>query len=167
MPFGMPHDRTILLTYNCVMDWYEMGIFSESIDNNPNGIFLWSGMGQSDAKSIKIESHFHVGISKGLNLPTGHWCLAFILWQVRHLSTHAAISFFILNPIRSVTLNHCTIFPLEVLNNDYYGLLSKFSFLIPLYWAYIVGFETWSLHPHVSQGQVILLVWYYAWTFLT
>ena len=61
-----------------------MSRFGEPINNK----------GQSIMKSIEIESHFRMGISKSLNLRTGCWGSALTFWQVKHLSTFSAIFFF-------------------------------------------------------------------------
>jgi len=57
------------------MNWYKMGRFGEFVHNGPNNIlpfFFEIERGKPIVKSMEMESHLQVGISKGLNSPTGH-----------------------------------------------------------------------------------------------
>jgi len=47
-------------------------------------------------KYINMEPYFHVEIYKDRSSPMGRWCSALTFWQIRHLSTHSAISLFML-----------------------------------------------------------------------
>jgi len=41
-----------------------------------------------------MQSHFHIGISKGCSVPPGLWCSTFAFWKVKQADTNYATSFF-------------------------------------------------------------------------
>ena len=72
----------------------EMGWRCHFIDNNPNKIVYLRNLGNLVIKSILIISHFHsispIDWAKHLGL----WFSIFICWQLEHLATNSAISFY-------------------------------------------------------------------------
>ena len=68
--------------------------FWEPIYNYPNRIITSERSGQIVTKSMVICSHFHWGISILYINPDGLLFSAFTYWQIRHLVTNSATSFF-------------------------------------------------------------------------
>ena len=80
MSFSMPCNRTICLTYNyanpstCQVSWTAMN-WADLVNISTITqitFFFEAERGNPITKSIKIVSYFNLGISKGLNSPTGH-----------------------------------------------------------------------------------------------
>ena len=52
-------------------------------------------LGNPTTKSMVMCSHFYTEIGRLCNKPVGLWCSILTYWQVKHLATNSAISFFI------------------------------------------------------------------------
>jgi len=153
----MPCRRTISLTYNCAslstpqVSWMSIkrADFVSLSTRTQIAFFLEAERSNPIIKSINIESHFQVGISKGLSSPTARWYSAFTFWHVKYLSTYSAISLFTSSHQKNCLRSLYIFVLLGVLSIECYGLPLKSFSSTPLYWARTVYSETSRFHLHV------------------
>ncbi|KAK9082915.1 hypothetical protein Scep_029386 [Stephania cephalantha] len=64
-------------------NWYEMGIFRQSVHNHPDVIIsINDPLSGPRTKSMTMYSHFHRGMRSGCSNPPGLRCYAFTCWQI-------------------------------------------------------------------------------------